>query len=72
MLKKVSRSRTNVESGISSAGIAPPGTLSETRVLSMEDAVMASKDSSRSSSRSKSKVKEDMIAIAAEFTVEST
>jgi hypothetical protein len=53
-----------VESGISSAGIAPSG---EARVLSVEDAaagfcgVMASKDSSRSSSRSKSKVKQDMI-----------
>jgi hypothetical protein len=67
-------SRTNVESGISSAGIAPPGALSETRVLSMEDAVvgvcgvMASNDSSRSSSRSKSNVKEDMTAAAAGFS----
>ena len=67
-------SRTNVESGISSAGTsAPPGALSETRVLSTveEDAaagfcgVMISKDSSRSSSRSKSNVKlvkDDMTA----------
>ena len=59
-------SRTNVESGISSVGTAPPGSLSDTRVLSMEDAavgfcgVMTSKDSSRSSSRSKLKVKEDI------------
>jgi hypothetical protein len=61
-------SRTNVESGISSAGIAPAGALSGTRVLSTEDGaggfcgVMTSKDSSRSSSRSKSKVKDDMTA----------
>jgi hypothetical protein len=58
-----------VEGGISSAGIAPPGADSETRV---EDAVavfcgvMASKarDSLRSSSRSKSNVK-DMTAASA-------
>ena len=58
-------------SGISSAGIAPPGALSATRVLSMEDAaagfcgVMTSKESSRSSWRSKSKVKQDITATAA-------
>ena len=63
-----------MESGIASAGTcAPPGALSETRTLStaVEDAaagfcgVMISKDSSRSSSRSKSNVKDDMTATAA-------
>ena len=65
------RGPTDVESGISSAGITPSGALSETRVLSVEDVtagfcgVMTSEVSSRSSSRSKSKVKHDMTAIVA-------
>ena len=62
-----------MESGISSAGTsAPSGALSETRVLStVEDAaagfcgVMISNESSRSSSRSKSNVKDDMTATVA-------
>jgi hypothetical protein len=71
VVRKISVSRTNVESGTSSADIdiAPSGALSETTVLSMEGGaagscgVMASNDSSRSSSRSKSKVKQDMTPI---------
>ena len=59
-------SRTNEESMISFVGIDPPDTSSETRVLSVEVTAdgscgrMASKELSRSSSRSKSKVKPDM------------